>query len=66
MWGNSTLLNLLKKYGEKIILTESVEKIFLIDLLTTNNGIYRDSLTLTKFSYFSPSEFSECFDSLST
>ena len=65
MWGNSTLLNLLKKYGEKIILTESVEKIFLIDLLTTNNGIYHDSLTLTKFSYFNPSEFSKCFDSLS-
>ena len=29
---------------EKLILTESIKKSFLIDLLTTNNAIYRDQL----------------------
>ena len=28
------------------ILTQSIEKIFLVDSLTTNNAIYCDSLTL--------------------
>ena len=53
MWGNPILFNLLKKYWEKIIidweksiLTQSIEKSFLMDPLTTNNAIYHDSLIL--------------------
>ena len=49
MWGNSTLFHW-KKSIEKIlkkILTQSIEKSFLIDPLNTNNAIYHDSLTLT-------------------
>ena len=41
-------------------------KSFLIDRLIANNTIYRDSLSLTEFSYFNLSEFSECFYSLNT
>ena len=40
--------NLLKKIiEERQILTQSIVKSFLIDRLTTNNAIYRDSLKVT-------------------
>ena len=60
MWGNPTLLDLLKKYWEKIIgywkkamdwekqiLKQSIKKSFLVVLVTTNNAIYRDPLILS-------------------
>ena len=64
----------MKKYWEKTINywlkkvnTDKINlKSFLIDRLTANNTIYRDSLYLTEFSYFNLSEFSECFYSLNT
>ena len=34
-----------KNIDKKLILTQSIEKSFLIDPLNTNNAIYRDSLT---------------------
>ena len=37
---------------QKWILTKSVEKSFLIDQPTTNNAIYRDSLTLNNYFCF--------------
>ena len=43
-----TRQNLLKKILRKDILTQSIEKNFLIDSLTTNNAMYRDSLALSK------------------
>ena len=53
MCSNPTLLNLLKKYREKIINywlrkvnIDTIEKSFLIDPLTSNDAIYCDSLTL--------------------
>ena len=52
IWGNSYTFPpgkiYWKKYSEKIntVLTRSIEKNFLIDPLTTNNAIYRDSLVL--------------------
>ena len=45
-WHNQ-LENLLKKYWEKIILTQSIEKSFLIKPLTINNAIYCGLLTLS-------------------
>ena len=51
----------------KKVITDKINlKSFLIDRLTANNTIYRDSLSLTEFSYFNLSEFSECFYSLNT
>ena len=50
MWTNPILFhweNSIQKHVEKRkIFTESTEKNFLIDLLTTNYVIFRDSLTL--------------------
>ena len=50
MWGNPMLFDRAKSIEKNIekkeILTRSIEKSFVIDPLTTNNAIYRDSLTL--------------------
>ena len=54
MCGNPTLFHraksIEKDIKERQILTQSIEKSFLIDPATTNNTIYRDSLTLRIFS----------------
>ena len=42
----------LKNIEKRQILTQSIEKSFLIDPLTTNNAIYRDSLTLSSTVYW--------------
>ena len=51
MWGNPILFHRVKYIGKNIekkqILTQSIEKSFLIDPLTTNNAIYHDSLILS-------------------
>ena len=44
---------------EKSILTKSIKKSFLIDLLTTNNAIYDDSLTSIIRSIATSSIFAE-------
>ena len=50
MWGNPTLFYWPKSIKinieKRFILTQSIEKDVLIDLLTTNNAIDRDLLTL--------------------
>ena len=54
MCGNPTLFHRAKSSEKNIkerqILTQSIEKSFLIDRATTINTIYRDSLTLRIFS----------------
>ena len=51
MWGNLTLFqkvrSIEKNTKKRSILTQSIEKSFLINPLITNNAIYRDSLTLS-------------------
>ena len=52
MWGNLTLFQRTKSIEKSIekrpIFTQLIDKSFLIDPPTTNNAIYRDSLTLIK------------------
>ena len=52
MWGNPTFLHRGKSIEKNIekreILTQSIEKSFLIDPLTTNDAIYRESLNVTE------------------
>ena len=52
MWCNPTLFHLAKsteQYIEKrSILSQSIEKSFLIDPLPASNALYRDSFTLRK------------------
>ena len=51
MWGSPTLFHRVKLIEKNIeksyILTQSIDKIFLIDPLSTNNARNRDSLTLS-------------------
>ena len=51
MWDNPTLFNLVKATENNIekrkVLKKSIEKILLIDPLTTNNVKYHDSLVLS-------------------
>ena len=55
MWCNPILFHRVKYIGKNIekkqILTQSIEKSFLIDPLTTNNAIYHDSLILSTCVY---------------
>ena len=52
MWGNTTFFHRAKSIEKNIeILTQSIEKSFLIDPLTIINAICHDSLTLRIKSY---------------